>query len=197
MARRYRRSQVIVAHEKHADTKIFVIGPGTTTVSEHILRDSQVGDRKPAGGNDTIQLGRSFGEECNIGDTCKYINIHIQAGPRVISTTNTQNSGWIEWGFVIHKGTDVPPTTANTGTLTLGNILTNYYREQCIFTGSIPVGGVQPVVAEIRLKIPPKQQVLRVGDEWTLYIIARTISSVATATDTFKVVTSCNYINKH
>jgi len=185
------------AHEKHADTLVSVIGPGTVAVTEHIMRDTEVGLRDPAGQNDTIQLGRGFAEECNIGDVCKYINIHIQAGPRAATSPNAQMGGWIEWGFVCHKGSDAQPTKANIGTLTLGNILTNYFREECIYTGAVPVGINQPATAEITLKIPKKKQMLRVGDEWTLFYIARTTSSTETESDTFKVFTSCNYINYH
>ncbi len=194
---RFRRRQIVISQEKHADTKIHTIGPATASVANHIMRDTEVGDRDPAGADDTIQLGRGLGNECNIGDTCKYMNIHIEAGPRNVSATNGVNNGWIEWGFVIHKGTDAEPANTNLGTMTLGNVLTNYFRNQCIYTGAIPVGGAQPTVAEITLKIPKTMQTLRVGDEWTLYLFARTISATETGTTDFRVITSCNFINKH
>ncbi len=183
------------AHEKHADTKVHTIGPGTVLMPFHIMRETEVGDRDPAGGDDTIQLGRGFGQECNVGDACKYINIHIQVGPRLI--TSSVNTGWLEWAFTCHKGSDPPPTNANSGVLTLGNICTNYFREECIYSGAIPVGVDQPAVAEIRLKIPKKKIVLRAGDEWTLWILARTVSVTETATDSHRVITSFNYINYH
>ncbi len=75
----YRKRAVLKfkAHEKHSGTKVHTIGPGTVATAFQIIRDTEVGDRDPSGGNDTIQLGRSFDEECNIGDSCKYVNIHI------------------------------------------------------------------------------------------------------------------------
>ncbi len=197
MRRRFRSKQFL-AHEKHADTLISVIGPGTAVIPSHKMRDTESGLRDPDGAASNIQANRTFGEECNIGDSCKYINIHIQASPRTATQTNqSANMGWIEWGFVCHKGVDPAPTKTNIGTMTLGNILTNYFREECIFTGSLPVGSASPALSEITLKIPPKKQVLRAGDEWTLFFLPRTASSTETATDSFKVITSCNYINKH
>ncbi len=195
MARRFKTRQ-FTAHEKHADTLISVIGPATTPISAHKMRDTESGLRDPAGANTNIQANRTFGEECNIGDSCKYINIHIQVGPRVGGASGV-SMGWLEWGFVCHKGSDAAPATTNLGTLTLGNILTNYFREECIYTGAIPIGNAQPAVAEITLKIPPKKQVLRAGDEWVLFFHPRTISSTETGTADYKIVTSCNYINKH
>ncbi len=194
---RRRRLRAVLAQEKHSGTKVHTIGPATTTIPEHIMRDTQVGARDPAGGNDTIQLGRSFEEECNIGDICKYINIHIQAGPRLVNASNVANNGWIEWAFACHKESDTAPANTNLGTQTLGNIITTYLRQDCIYTGAIPVGGSQPSMAEISLKIPKSKQALRVGDQWVLYIAARTVSATETGTTDFRVITSFNYINKH
>jgi len=186
------------AHEKHSDTKIHTIGPGTVVTPEHIMRDTQVGARDPDGANDTIQLGRSYAEECNIGDACKYINIIIQAGPKLVSDPVLATSlGWIEWAFCCHKTTDASPTNTNVGISTLGDICTKYFREECVYTGAMPIGNLQCNVQTIMIKIPKKKVVLRAGDQWVLYIRARTVSSTETGTATFKVITSCNYINYH
>ncbi len=194
--RHFRRSNLKgKSHEKHSDTLVHTIGPGTVAVARHTMRDTEVGDRDPDGGNDTIQLGRGYGEECNVGDTCKYINIHIQVGPR--KDNSLESVGWIEWGFCIHKNSDPLPTNTNLGTLTLGNVLTNYFREQCIMTGFIPVGRAQASGAEIKLKIPPKMQTMRTGDVWDLFMFGRTVSITETSTTSFRVMTSCNYINYH
>ena len=65
------------AYEKHSDSLVSVIGPGTVVIPTMLVRDSEVGDRDPQGGNDTIQLGRSFAEECNIGDIVKFVNMMV------------------------------------------------------------------------------------------------------------------------
>ncbi len=186
------------AHEKHADTLITIAGPGTVVIPRHVMRDTEVGQRDPDGASVNIQANRTFGEECNVGDTCKYINIHIQAGESTATATNSaKSSGWIEWAFVCHKSQDTAVAKTNLGTLTLGNICTNYFREECIYTGIVPVSPLNPTVQEITLKIPPKKQVLRAGDIWELIFMPRTVSTTATDTDTFMIITSCNYINKH
>ncbi len=194
---RHRTQRVIQGHEKHSGTKVHVIGPATVATAFMIVRDTEVGDRDPAGGNDTITLGRSFEEECNIGDVCKYVNIHLQGGPTTVSAGNIGNNGWIEWAFTCAKGSDPPPVNTNLGVSTLGDVCTKYFRNECIYTGNFPVGGAQPASQEITLKIPKTKWMLRVGDEWTLWLHARTVSSTETGTDTFKVYSSYNYINKH
>ncbi len=183
------------ANEKHSGTKVHVIGPATVATPFHIMRDSQTGDRDPAGANDTIQLGRSLEQECNIGDIVKYINIHIQVGPRTVN--NLESSGWIEWAFTLAKGLDPVPTNAEITTSTLGDIMTKYMRNECIMTGNVPVSANACSSQEIQLKIPKNKIMLRIGDEWTLWLRARTVSSTETSTASFKVLTSFNYKNYH
>ncbi len=180
--------------EQHSDTKVHVIGPGTVLVANHILRDTQVGARDPAGGDDTIQLGRGYGEECNVGDMCKYINIFIEAAGK---STADASQGWVEWAFVIKKTSDPNVTNANLGTNTLGDVCTKYFRNECIFTGVVPVGIAQPNAVAIQIKIPKTKAVLRTGDQWILYLYARTSRVTETGTDTFKVYSSCMYRNYH
>ncbi len=121
----------------------------------------------------------------------------MQAGPRLVGESNTANNGWIEWAFVIQKNSDPVPVNTNIGTQTLGDICTKYFRNQCIYTGNMPVGGAQPNSQEIDLKIPKSMMVLHTGDEWVFYFHPRTVSTTETGTSTFRVVTSFNYINYH
>ncbi len=192
---RKRRQLKGKAYEKHSDTLISVIGPGTTTSTRMIVRDTEQGARTPAGNTDTIQLGRGNNEECNQGDICKFINLTLQAGPR--DTADATAIGWIEWAFYLGKEVDPKPTIANKGTNTLGDIVTKYMRNQCLMTGAMPIGQAQCAVTLISLKIPDKWQRLTTGDQWNFVYWARTISSTETATDTFKVIASFNYKNYH
>ena len=195
MARRRRAMLKFLGNEKHSGTKVHTIGPGTVIIANHILRNTEVGDRTPAGNNDTITLGRSLEEECNLGDKCKYLNVHIQAGPRDDATS--QNMGWIEWAIAMHKGDDVPPNNTNLGTNTLGDVVTKYLRNECILTGAIPVGVAQTNSASIRIKVPSTKIQLKLGDLWILYLYARTVSATTTATNFFRVITSYNFKNYH
>ncbi len=194
MARRSFQKLRTKVYEKHSDTKIHTIGPGTVAVAFQKIRDTEQGPRDPAGAEDTIQLGRSNGEECNQGDICKYINVHIQAGPQLSAVANI---GWIEWAVVLKKSSDANPTNVNLGTKTLGDVCTKYMRNECIMTGALPVGDRQASVTEIQLKIPKAKQMLKTGDEWMLFLYARTSSAVQTATDTYRVISSFNYKNYH
>lgn len=198
MVRHNRRQLAGMASEQHSGTKVHTIGPGTVITAEHIMRDSEVGARAPDGGNDTIQLGRSFEEECNIGDKCKFINIFIQAGPRSLSDPpSVSRMGWLEWAFCCIKADTAPPVNTNLGTQTLGNVCTTYLRHDCIMTGAIPVGITQPVVASIALKIPKAKIKLTVGDEWILFLHMRTVGATETATDSHRVITSFIFRNYH
>jgi len=185
------------SHEKHSDTLVSTVGPGTTLIGKLIVRDTEQGDRDPAGSTDTIQLGRGNNEECNQGDTCKYVNIHCQCGPTAVAENNTTNNGWLEWAFVCKKASDLDPTNTNIGVQTLGDVCTKYFRNECIYTGNFPVGGQQPSSQEIQIKIPKTKMTLRTGDEWVFYFFTRTTSATETATNSFKVISSFNYINYH
>ncbi len=184
-----------LGNEKHSGTKMHTIGPGTVIVASHDIRNTEVGDRQPAGGNDTITLGRSYEEECNIGDKCKYINVNLECGPR--ANSSGQNMGWIEWAIAMHKGTDPLPLNTNLGTSTLGDVVTKYLRNECLLTGAVPVGVNQCAFASIQIKVPSTKIELKTGDVWRLYLYARTSSATDTATDTFRVVSSFNYKNYH
>lgn len=180
--------------EKHSGTKVHLIGPGTVLVANHILRDTEVGARDPAGGNDTIQLGRSYEAECNVGDVCRYINVMLQCGPTVNANTS---AGWIEYAFVTKREADADPVNTNLGTQTLQNVCTTYFRNECFHTGAVPIGQAQCATANILLKIPKAKQVLRAGEQIVLYLYARTPNSVETATQTFKVYSTFIYSNHH
>ncbi len=187
-----------LASEQHAASKVHTIGPGTVITAEHIIRDTQVGPRDPTGGNDTIQLGRSFAEECNIGDKCKFVNLFIQVSPRLIQDPiSIAKTGWLEWAFCCIKADTAPPTNVNLGTQTLQTVCTRYLRHDCILTGAIPVGALQPAVASIQIKVPRAKIKLTVGDEWILFLHFRTASATETGTAEVRVITSFIYRNYH
>lgn len=181
-------------YEKHSDTKVHIIGPGTIGVPFEIIRDTEQGDRSEDGNTDTIQLGRGNNEECNQGDICKYVNIHLEIMPTSSSDFTT---AVIEWAFVKMKASDLRPTKSNLGTNTLGDVMTKYLRNQCIFTGAIPIGQFQASVQEISLKIPKMMWMLKTGDQWLIFFNVRSSVITDTATDSVQLVSSFNYKNYH
>ncbi len=192
--RRKRRQLSGKVFEKHSDTKVFKIGPGTVGVPEIIIRDTEQGARSPDGNTDTIQLGRGNNEECNQGDICKYVNLHFQVMP---TSSIDPTTAVVEWAFCKMKNSDTAPTKSNLGTNTLGDVMTKYLRNNCIFTGAIPIGQFQSSIAEIVLKIPKMMTRLVVGDEWKVFLNVRSSVTTDTATDTVLVILSFNYKNYH
>ncbi len=180
--------------EQHSHTAIDLIGPATTPVTRITIRDTQVGARDPAGSNDTIQLGRSFAEECNLGDVCKYLNVFIAVAPRIATT---QGIGWLEYAVVTKRMNDTDITNANLGTNTLGDVCTKYFRNECFWTGFIPVGIDNPSGVNLHLKVPPKKQKLLSGEEIVLYLHFRTQHGTETGTANVRVVSSFIYRNYH
>ncbi len=174
---------------KKADSFIAVIGPGTAVTAFEVLV-TDVGARTLTGTEQTIQDAATTGETCRVGDLCKYVNLTIQAGPR---TQTAGNAGWIEWAFVCHKENDVVPPSTELGTETMGTVCMRMYRGDCIYTGAIPIGTTQPVVANISLKIPTNHTLMKVGDQWHLFMKMRTVSTTETATDLVKLIASFSY----
>jgi len=195
VARRFRRILAFKTFETHADTKVHNIGPGNVSFPNHIIRDTEVGARSTAGGDTTIQVGRGLGEECNVGDLCKYVNLFIQVGPR--TPTTSVNTGWIEWAFVCKREGDIDPVVTNIGVLTLGTICKNYFRNECVMTGFIPVAEQISNGQNIIIKIPKSKVRLTVGDQYILYLYGRTVSSTESGTANFRVITSFMYKNYH
>ncbi len=193
--RRKPRQLQMKAYEKHSDTKVHIIGPGTAAVPFEIIRDTEQGARSEAGNTDTIQLGRGNNEECNQGDIVKFVNLIIQIAPR--GSAAAQKVGWIEWAFCIMKESDLAPVKTNLGTNTLGDVMIKYLRNQCIMTGVIPVGQYSSSVQNISLKIPKAWQMLKTGDVWKVFLNARTSDATATGTDNWMVLTSFIYKNYH
>ncbi len=142
----------------------------------------------------TIQSFSSTDDDCRTGDTVKYTNLHIQAGPRNNIDAVQDRTGWIEWAFVCvrENETEVPGTRFSVQTV--GDICTNMYRGECIYTGSIPVGGGQPVTADIMLKIPKHKQKIKLGDEWRFLTGFRAVSASSVSTATIRIVKSYNHL---
>ncbi len=181
-------------YEKHSDTKLHKIGPATVGVPFQIIRDTEQGDRSEAGDTDTIQLGRGNNEECNQGDICKYVNIHLECMPTLSSDFAT---AVVEWAFVKMKASDPRPLKTNLGTNTLGDVMTKYLRNQCIYTGAVPIGQFQASVQEIALKIPKFMWRLTTGDQWIIFLNIRSSVTTDMASDSVLVMSSFNYKNYH
>lgn len=177
---------------KHSNTIVGNIGNATVNPIVLSLRESTVGARSTTGSVQTIRTSANTDSLCQVGDICKYINITIQASPRV---SGAANAGWIEWAIVSQTGTWAWPSNTNLGTQTFADVCTKQFRGDCLYTGAIPLGTVQPVVQDVRFKLPPKIIKQLIGGYLHLFAIFRSSSSTDTQTDSTRVVMSCLYKN--
>ncbi len=174
----------------HAGTLLDNVGAGSVPTEFEVL-ETEAGLRTVTGASQTITDSRSTAEVVNIGDVCKYINLFIQISARAYNVTN--NMGWLEWAFVCVKESEVSIPSTNLGLDTLGVCANRMYRNECIFTGNIPVGTAIPNSLDIKIKIPSSKQVIRFGDEWRFYCYFRNNNSADVQTDNMRLVISYMY----
>jgi len=181
------------AKVKHSGTLIDNIGQGSNAVKLVILKTSG-GPRSTTGAPQTIQSLASTDDDCRTADVCKLVNLHIQVGPRTDQGSEIDRVGWLEWAFVLVRENETEVPSTRLGVQTLGDICTNMYRGECIFTGNIPVGVRQPASAEIILKIPKSKRKIKLGDEWRFITFFRSVSSASVNQIAIRIVKSYNYL---
>ncbi len=190
--RRYNRVTAGKIGIPHAGTVISSIG-GATAPAEQVILKTEAGARNVTGANQDITAERDTGNKVNVGDCIKYVNLFIQVSPRPIQDTDQDKTGWLEWAFVCVKEseTNVPNTTV--GVQTLGVIATNMFRNECIFTGCVPIGTTQANYLPIQIKIPKTKQFIRIGDEWRFITVFRDVVATSTSTSAVRLVKSFMY----
>lgn len=174
---------------KKSRTQLTNLGNGDT-IANHVLLVTQVGDRIE--GTSTIKESANNNNICNVGDMVKYINYCIQCGARDV-TPEDEAQGWLEYGLVLQTETEVVPSNTTLGTQTLQDTLTKLFRNNCIFTGCIPIGGDQPFSVDLKFKIPKKWSTIRQGANWHVYSAFRSVQSTSVIPDIVRLVTSHIY----
>ncbi len=178
---------------KHSGTFLDNIGQGSNATTLTILKTSG-GPRSDDGSPQTIQSAASTDEDCRTGDTCQMVNLYVQcAGRQNIGTADENRTGWLEWAFICVRENETQVPATRLGVQTLGDICTNMYRGECIYTGAFPVGTAQPVYGVIQLKIPKLKITIKLGDEWRFITFFRATNSAATETNTVRLIKSFNY----
>ncbi len=178
---------------KKSDSFIANVGPGSAPSALEVLV-TEAGARTLTGGEQTITDTRSTGETVNIGDVVKYVNLSITILPRLVTDPVTNvSTGVLEWAFVCHREIDINPPITNVGTETLGVIATRMYKEDCVYSGCIPVGLNQPACVPISLKVPRRHCKIVQGDQWHLYAYFRTANATETATDAVRLIMAFIY----
>ena len=176
---------------KKSKTIIFSpVGPSSAISDLPIITVG--GSRTPGGNANTILDNQDTGTIGNIGNILKYVNVTIQAGPRD-ETPEDDTSGWIEWGFVKYKENFIAPTTSNLGTTTLMSTLTQAFRGDCLLTGCFAIGGDQPAVQVISLKIPEIFQKMQMGSELHLFMHSRSVNNASVSTTLHALIATTQY----
>lgn len=191
MARRRRSNLKGKRGIKKANTLVSSTG-GASVPAIFIVLNPDSGARSIDGAEQQIKDNADTAESCFVGDTVKYINLFLQASPRIFSDQGNAQ-GWLEWAFVCVKQTETVPPITQLGVLTLGNVCANMYRNECIMTGAIPIGLNQPNVANITLKIPPAKQKAVLGDEWRFITYFRDVLTTSTSTNAIRLIKSYMY----
>ncbi len=174
----------------HAGTLLSNIGAGSVPTEFEVL-ETEAGTRSLTGAAQTITDSRTTGEVVNIGDVVKYINLFIQIASR--SDADLARQGWLEWAFVCVKESETSLPITNIGLDTLGVCANRMYRNECIYTGNIPVGLAVPNSLDIKIKIPKSKQTIRFGDEWRFYCYYRSNDSADVSTVDMRLVQSFMY----
>lgn len=177
---------------QHADSKLFNAGHGSVPDTFEVL-ETEGGLRTTTGGTQTIQDSASTGEVVRVGDIVKYINLFLQCSPRPEIGTAQEKVGWVEWAFVMVKESETTVPITDVGTQTLGVICTNMFRNECIYTGMMPVGSTQANSQAITIKVPKFKQKIRMGDEWRFITEWRPSLSTSTSTGNMRFVKSFMY----
>ncbi len=191
MARRRQAVTRLKTSITHADTKLINAGAGAIPDTFEVL-ETEAGLRTTTGGTQTITDSRSTGEVVNVGDIVKYINLFLEVGPRFAAVA-TDRIGWLEWALVMVKESETTVPITDTGTQTLGTICKNMFRNECIYTGHIPVGSEQTNSQSIAIKVPRFKQKITLGDEWRFITYFRSTSSVSTEVAAVRVIKSFMY----
>ncbi len=177
---------------KKSVTLLANIGAGSTVTELDII---VVPDRSAGGATTTIIDNQTTGSTANVGNVIKYVNLCIEAGNRndTPNPASSQDNGWIEWAVGFVKENDVSLAVTNLGTQTLADIATKTLRGNCLMTGCIPVGAIQPITQDIRIKVPKTMVKLQLGSSLKLYTAFRSINSADVRTDNCRIIMSALY----
>jgi len=178
---------------KKSGTRLRNTGPGAAAIADHLLVFTSAGDRTAAGSATVINNPSTIDSACNVGNVIKYLNLCIEVASRNVTDPDEFDNGWLEYGIVKSKEGQVTPLTTNLGTSTLGDVLTKAFRGDVLWTGCIPVGRNQPMVVDLKIKIPKIFCKLQLGSTLTLYYYTRGVSAADVRTDSYRVLTSFNY----
>ncbi len=176
---------------KHGSTLLANTGPGVGSLFVHKIFDTNVGERLSQGATQVIKAEAKTDRTCEVGDIIKYVNICIECGPRGATSTNQkEDGGWLEWGVIWQREEDANLGVTNIGVETLGVLLGRMYRENAIYSGCFPLGSIQTMSVDIKIKIPARMCKIKMGDKLKCFAYTRGTLSTDSRTDSFRLLVS-------
>lgn len=178
---------------KTSKTQILTIGSASAPTEYQVLV-TDVGARTTTGGTQQIRDVASTEEDVTVGSIVKYINLHLQgcSRPDEVGASEDKGIGWIEYALVMVKETETVMPITNLGTTTVGDIATKMYRNECIWTGAMPISQSVSNAQTLTIKVPRNKQRISIGDHWRLYLYYRDALVTGTSTNTCRVIVSQN-----
>ncbi len=179
---------------KHGSTLLDNTGPGVGSFFKHLIWEVDAGTRVGNGVIKIIKSQADTGNECNVGDVIKYVNICIECSPRGADSTNIKDdTGWLEWAIFWEDQAAVTMGVANIGTDTSGVLSGRTYRQDAIMSGCFPLGSRQAMSSDLKIKIPARMNKLKLGSRLQIMCYARGSSSTDTRTDSFRLLVSSQF----
>lgn len=179
---------------KHGSSLIDNTGPGVGSLFVHIIFDTNVGERLSQGAVQVIKAQAQTDNTCEVGDIVKYVNICVQCGPREDATTEPKSDvGWLEWGVIWQREEDADLGVSNIGVSNLGVLLGRMYRENAIYSGCFPLGGLQAMSTDIKIKVPARMCKIKMGDKLKLFCYVRSTKSTDTRTNSHRLLASSQF----
>ncbi len=172
---------------KHADSFLNNVGSGSIPTA-FTLVEVDAGSRSEA--HQSIKGSADTDNTCMVGDLIKFLNIHIQIAP---NDQTSNDVGWIEYAVVWQQEDATKIGIAQMGVQTLGETATNFYRNDCLWTGNAPCSKSTATSVELVIKTPRQHQYLKIGDSYILYCYYRSHSSTDIQTDNMRLIQSVNF----
>ncbi len=174
---------------KKSQTLLSNTGQGSSPAQFELI---SVPGRTTDGASQIIRDDQDTSTKANVGDIIKYVNIVLQIANQD-ANVEPNDTGWLEWAvtFEKEKTTAIPSTF--TGVQTLQALAMRIFRGDCLLTGQVPIGSIQPMVEVIKIKIPKNKIKLQLGSSMQIHTFFRSADSADVRTTNIRLVQTCFY----
>ncbi len=176
---------------QHSDSLTLLQG-GAKAPDQFEIMQTDVGARTTTGATQNIMSNATTDSTCMVGQIIKFLNLFIQTAP-INTATEEDRTGWLEYALVMVKESETKVPITQLGVTTLGDVCTKMFRNECIWTGNVPIGNAQANSVALHIKVPKSKQKIRVGDLWILYLYFRDVRATSSDLDAVRTIASTIY----